>query len=1567
METPSIGDMPDLYVPDNPELTEQVQLQQADAMARDEALQSIDIGEEESFDQFQGMFADEQAPEELNYYPDVRRYSIPNNIDEVAGQAAYVETLLSGEDFNEAFENHKATLTTNTPQETQALVNESLGRAYEEDAEAAYSEALSNGDVAGASDAVSYLTTAGQVPFEDNFVSLISTATSSPVQQKMLANNLRIYNRLSEVISSVQEQVTGWDMAGSILNTIVPGHANRVFNEMAERVLEREIDWDSVANIDIVNDLRDTFLSLPVEERLDFIDVMLAAAESESGLFTTNYQEVLTVFSKFQDATAEELTTENIWAAVDVAGLSIPSLIKGTVKGLIKTHAVVKNSSSTATTVEKAGNTKLAAQTVATDILEDTSMSGLSDGEKVSKALSFGENPLTMEGGVLAGASDEVKQALRDFAIKREVQQIITEKGHTGLSAEDVQNIVTKWDKEYLKASNPHFKSHTLKDADDLGATYDVVINDPTRDGGFISERAARAFAEKNGFSNFELEEVIEGPWKAWNIKGEYRRPFTVEDIPAMDVGKGTTGFLTDKLPNFLAFPAQVLNFDRIATAARNVHKEATTRNNFKRLWDDAFKGVKGTSKQKVLGALQKGDVEQRVLGESELHELGLKTNERLAYYKVRTIRDISYMAHNKAIVDNLSFRGFTRVAIQGTDEIPAFETAGKTYTKEEANKLYKTGENTGYNIASGEIIPLTKESLERIYADGGVITRIAHPEDMKGIKHDIIITRADDVVHSPLTTALPYRPGEIARSYADDWFIYAPTTGYKNGKKGTFNTTVRTSPSFKDAEKWAAAHNVALKAIRAAEEEGIAGITKTSNPELYREALVRKADESLAEYGDSTDFVDAALAGDYDITKEFGVKFDREVPHGAAQGEQIEAMFSQGKLFTGQRSEHLKNVYGDDAPIQSIQDSLAREMSYVSKFTSLSTWRETQLEQILNTFGHALPEGVSKYEKALLSEPHPGILSTREKKYLQRLREHVKTRIGIPTKEALDSKENLIEFSKALEGVGLDKTARLVAGFKDTTPAQALRTAVFHSYLGMFNIQQFIVQANGAAIAASVHPIHGLKAGFSYPVIRTAMIFDSVGNTKALDAMIKSTDFTTIGMSGKEDLLETIELVRKSGILNDIKSSALYHVKEGAVDLEGDSLVYGANIASRSGAAIRDGAKKAIDAGLEPFRRGEEAARIIALDIARREWKKLNPGKSVTTRQAVNEIVTLQDKYTLGMTKGNMGQVQQGWAAVPFQFAQWNLKFAESLLGKTFTPGEKARMFGIGSILYGAEGTAGYMGVDWVLGELLGEDVTNTMTPEQKLAYTQGAISWAIGATTDAEVAVGERIGPASYFTDMYEGLIGSKTTLEMISGAPGSFLAKEYEAFNEIYRVFFEGSDTLGYGDALEAINIVAKGASSGYNNFSKYYLAMKADGYLKTKTGQKITQISDTEAIFGMFGLHPNAVSETFKMSASTREVDVLISDLAKDYETLWRRYYEAPDKTERDRIYAQITARKEMLKTDGGEAIADRAWQRGLKRSRKDMPLYIQYANKIQDQVYREGGQAVPSQEEMRRIK
>ena len=238
--------------------------------------------------------------------------------------------------------------------------------------------------------------------------------------------------------------------------------------------------------------------------------------------------------------------------------------------------------------------------------------------------------------------------------------------------------------------------------------------------------------------------------------------------------------------------------------------------------------------------------------------------------------------------------------------------------------------------------------------------------------------------------------------------------------------------------------------------------------------------------------------------------------------------------------------------------------------------------------------------------------------------------------------------------------------------PAQALKGATFDAYLGWFNPRQLFVQTQNAALAMSMHPIHGIKA-VPESLIQRAFLFTPTTEPSLMKAAAKGIykDQKTI-----DDMVESVEQFKKSGLRDGVMRT-------------GD---YASNLGGFSNGAL-DSFRSFSAKGRVFFEEGESMARLISWNVARKTWKAANPGKAIDDT-ALRAIADDTLRMNMNMQRENAAWWQKNaFTSIPTQFLQVQAKLVENMVGSMsgsgkWTKTEAASVLAGQIVLYGTGGT---------------------------------------------------------------------------------------------------------------------------------------------------------------------------------------------------------------------------------------------------------------------------------------
>jgi hypothetical protein len=429
------------------------------------------------------------------------------------------------------------------------------------------------------------------------------------------------------------------------------------------------------------------------------------------------------------------------------------------------------------------------------------------------------------------------------------------------------------------------------------------------------------------------------------------------------------------------------------------------------------------------------------------------------------------------------------------------------------------------------------------------------------------------------------------------------------------------------------------------------------------------------------------------------------------------------------------------------------------------------------------------------------------------------------------------------------------------------LRNINFNLTLGMFNPAQLLVQSNGAATAVILSPVHGLGAAKTFPLLRMALMSD---NPQVWSALAKAEKFTNLGLSDEREFVDLIKAVRKTGIIDNIRSTALWNREEGRHNIFGGypSKVMGSHAFF--------------------FNRGEEFSRLVAFDVARREWRAANPGMAWNSDEALKNIMVRADDLTQNMTKANLASFQEGAASIPLQFAQYNIKLAANIMtaflgkgeGRGFTKREAAQLLAGHVLLYGAAGN----GLSMLYDELIPQETRDSMSVEVKTLLAQGllsAIVAQVGETLTGErtnLAIGSRLGAFNYYQQLADSIFkDDKSVVEALMG-PSAATGRRLGVIGDVAYLWYKNPN-LDTKAVLDGLGRMTTEQVATLRNASKAYLFHMHGNKFLDKRGQPMAQLSTPEILAQAIGVQPTATVDVYNMLDSKKKHTEAIIGIAE----------------------------------------------------------------------------------------
>jgi hypothetical protein len=882
------------------------------------------------------------------------------------------------------------------------------------------------------------------------------------------------------------------------------------------------------------------------------------------------------------------------------------------------------------------------------------------------------------------------------------------------------------------------------------------------------------------------------------------------------------------------------------------VHAEAKTRKDLVKHMQPFFDKLSAKGKLRVKAVLEEGDSFSNVGGSTgkefsytELRTKGLSDDEAQAYFAARQVRMVSYHIRNDEMVRTLRAEGMKEVEIVATGA----KYAGKPLAEAEAGQVLG---KVVYDTVTGEAVLMDSAKLEAALKGGKTVVQMKAPIDMGGKHYSNILVDPSTAKAREIHTALHYRPGEFSRIYSDQYFIRVNKVKEVDGVHVEVPETVRTAASQREAVEYVAAYKTAVKMLLDAKTGGV-----PRNLDAELEKLVGK-------YGDVQQLKQSFANGELDgyVNMDWHYTRNKEEYLNGSVSEAI----ANGRLFTSKRSDRLFSVDRDRRNYLDVFESLEAEVTNISRVANISQWRESMIRKWMNTFGDLVPErtgnDVADFFSAAGAKFTKG---TPEAQFAERTHAYIMRQIGVRTGEEKFYEgltrmvtEKFFTGNEAIESVGAKIRTMSWLGF--------IRNVNFNLNLGMFNPAQLLVQANGAVTALALSPLHGLKAAYTFPLLRMALMSD---NPEVWRNLARVEKLKNLGLSSEQEFFALVKAVKKSGILDNIRSTALWNLEDGALDI------------------FAGYPKRAVGSHTFFFNRGEEFSRLVSFDVARREWMAKNAG-DWTSDAALKQIVVRMDDLTQNMTKANLARFQEGVLSIPFQFAQYNIKLAANVMtafvkgGQTrgFTRMEAAQLLAAHVALYGAAGN----GLVALLDGVLPQETKDKMPVVLKNLLAQGLIAWAFDGVHQAltgegaKVALGSRLGSFDYYQKVGEAIFKDpKNVYEALLG-PTVSSAKRIGVIGEVAALWKKDPDLTGQ-EVLEGLATMGIEQAASLRNAAKAYLYMQHQGKMLDRQGLPMAQLNKNEMLWQALGFQPTAAVDLNNLIKNKQQHGEALDDIAK----------------------------------------------------------------------------------------
>lgn len=431
--------------------------------------------------------------------------------------------------------------------------------------------------------------------------------------------------------------------------------------------------------------------------------------------------------------------------------------------------------------------------------------------------------------------------------------------------------------------------------------------------------------------------------------------------------------------------------------------------------------------------------------------------------------------------------------------------------------------------------------------------------------------------------------------------------------------------------------------------------------------------------------------------------------------------------------------------------------------------------------------------------------------------------------------------------------------------PASYLRAWAFRAKMGVFNVQQLFVQAQGLAHITAIAPTHALQSMSAYPFTRALMLNDA---PEILEG-IAQTRMTKLGWTAK-DFKESYGLLKSTGWYNVGREAAYID------DMTDPKLYEGA-------------VGKWLDKSAIFFTETERMIRITAGHAAYREWRSANP-RAILDNRARGEVLSRADTLTLNMTNASKASWERGVLSVPAQFQSYGVRMFEQMWGGQLSTAEKARVIAMNSALYGIpvglSGATAYPLYEDIKAYALRNDydVSNTFLE----AMVEGIPHMMASIVGAGDFNFGQRYGPGgiSLLKDI---MAGDKTATEIAMGPGGSVLPDIF--LNAIPAGMVAAVKAVSGQEYIPEVNdmVDALRTITSVNSVHRVYAAMMYGKYVSRK-GMVLSDSTPMAAtISAITGLQPSEFSDAMIMRKDLKDLNEYQKDVQSEIQKYGSRAF------------------------------------------------------------------------------
>ncbi len=456
-------------------------------------------------------------------------------------------------------------------------------------------------------------------------------------------------------------------------------------------------------------------------------------------------------------------------------------------------------------------------------------------------------------------------------------------------------------------------------------------------------------------------------------------------------------------------------------------------------------------------------------------------------------------------------------------------------------------------------------------------------------------------------------------------------------------------------------------------------------------------------------------------------------------------------------------------------------------------------------------------------------------------------------------------KFLQTLFKISPDKAIKWDEKLMYTTadPLSYMRSAAFHTKIGLFNPAQLFLQAQNLGNMAAISPTHAFGA---YKDGTLMYLLAKTENPNVINYWANKS---------KNPLFkETYSDMKKVGWLNINGNMSV-----------SEALAEPSMMKSKMG--------EFLDFSSVFFKEGETINRIGAWNIAYREFRAANPAVKELNEIHLREVLNRADNLTTNMSRASNAQLQNGFGSIPLQFMTYQWRVAEQITSGLMGTGgltraEAARLMAYNGAAFGIPvGVLGSAAGVWPWHESLEkyaqENGINLDANMISKTFSRGLYEQMFSAMLGKDYALAERFGPGGLPTikDILDGKQDKSSILDVLGGASYSvtkdMLKMTVPAYHAVASVFAgpEKSRPFTLDDIHDAMRNITT-----VNNVTKAWMIYNYGTY-ESRTGVPITGAKGNinEALMQILGVNTREMTKFYSRKTVLDEQRKAVGEVGK----------------------------------------------------------------------------------------